>query len=111
MDPLLVASRFSEAVDTILRDLNPFAGADFGANCGLEFAEFAEDAHVDPCPCTPSSSDFHFRNIGWNEQVRLRHGHHFSYGYPGRGLLQRYFSTGKTDHGHVGDDQIDRPGG
>ena len=36
MDPLLVAGRFREAVDTILRDLDPVAGADLGADGGLE---------------------------------------------------------------------------
>ena len=31
MDPLFVAGRIREVVDAILRDLDPVAGADFGA--------------------------------------------------------------------------------
>src|SRR6476619_4802377 len=54
MDPLLVAGRLGKAIDTILRDFDPFAGTDLGTNCGPEFAEFAEDAHVGPRsrPCS-----------------------------------------------------------
>ena len=48
MDPLLVAGRLRKTVDAILGDLNPFADADLGANRSLEFAEVAEDAHVEP---------------------------------------------------------------
>src|SRR5437762_13155944 len=55
-------------------------------------------------------SDLHFRNLGWNEQIRFRHGHYLGHGDARRGLLQCYPSAGKADDRHIGDHQVDRPG-
>ena len=46
MDPLLVAGRFRELVDSLLRDFNPVAHTDFGADGGFDFVEVAEYPHV-----------------------------------------------------------------
>src|ERR1700688_2784353 len=46
-------------------------------------------------------SDFHFRNVGWNEQIRLRYRHHLGNGDTRRCLPKRYPSTGKADYRHV----------
>src|SRR5437588_2178384 len=55
-------------------------------------------------------SDLHFRNVGRNEDIRLRYRQDLRDGDARGGFLQRYPSAGKTDHGHIRDDQIDRPG-
>jgi hypothetical protein len=41
LDPLPAGS-FREEVDSLLRNLNPFARADFGANSGFDLVEVAE---------------------------------------------------------------------
>src|SRR5687767_1993271 len=46
MNPLLVAGRFREEVDPLLRYLDPFAHADLGADGSFDLAEVAEDTHV-----------------------------------------------------------------
>ena len=56
-----------------------------------------------------SGSNLHFRNVGWNEQIRFRHRHDFGNGDAGRGFLKRYPSVGETDHRHIGNDEVDRP--
>src|SRR5258706_13798564 len=110
MDPLLIAGRLGKAIDTILSDLNPFAGSDLGADRRFEFTEVAEDAHVGfPSNVTLVWSDLQFRNARWNEQISLRHRHNFRDGDAGGGLQQRYLSAGKPDHGHVRHDEVDRP--
>src|ERR1700737_3618208 len=58
MEPLLVPRAPPQAVDPILCDFNPFAGADLGADRSLEFTEVAEDAHVRSRTCTLSGQIF-----------------------------------------------------
>src|SRR5260370_42289838 len=78
MDPLLVAGRLGKAIDTILSDLNPFAGSDLGADGRFEFTEVAEDPHVGfPPNVSLVWSDLHFRTARCNEQISLRHRHNF----------------------------------
>src|SRR5260370_34964995 len=91
MDPLLVAGRVGKAIDTILRDLNPFAGSDLGADGRFEFTEVAEDTHVGFPPNVPFVwSDLHFRNARWTEQFILRYLHNFLYGDAGGRLHHGY---------------------
>src|SRR4029450_2082089 len=46
MDPLLVAGRFREQVDSFLRDLDPVAHADLGADGRFDLVEVTEDTHA-----------------------------------------------------------------
>src|SRR6185295_13956267 len=46
VNPLLVAGRFRELVDSLLRDLDPVACADLSADGGFDLVEGAEDTHA-----------------------------------------------------------------
>lgn len=101
MDPLLVAGRFRELVDSFLRDFDPVARADLGAEGGFNFVEVAR--------MFVTWSDLHFGDGVGNDEFGVRYGNDLGDADIRRGFQQRRFTLGESDDSHVRHDQTHRP--
>ena len=104
MDPLLVTGRFRKQVDPLLRNLDPVADADLGADGGLDLVEVAEYPHARDLVRVFISG-----TLSGNDEFGFGDRHDLADADARRGLQQRRLAVGKGDDRHVGHDQIDRP--